>query len=58
MAPSVLMAQIVPFEAVRTALDGKEQARIDSDIRIMGYVINAQGNSNVLHNPQHATRYT
>ena len=58
MAPSALMAQIVPFEAVRMALDGKEQARIDSDIRIMGYVINAQGNSNVLHNPQHATRYT
>ncbi len=58
LLPASLFGQIVPFEAVRSALDGKDVARIDSDVRIMGYVINAQGNSNIYHNPQHATRYT
>ena len=58
LLPASVSAQVVPFELVRSALDGKDSARIDSDVSIMGYVINAQGNSNLIHNPQHATRYT
>jgi hypothetical protein len=58
MLASSAYAQLVPFEVIRTALDGKNVARVDNDIMITGYVINSQGNSNLQHNPQHATRYT
>lgn len=58
LLPLSLMAQMVPFELVRSALGDNPMARIDDDIQIVGYIINAQGNSNVLHNVQHRTRFT
>lgn len=58
VAPITLQAQIVSFEAVRSALGSNEAARIENDIMIVGHVINSQGNPNLLHTPQHPTRFT
>ena len=58
LLPVSLFAQVVPFDAVRSALNGRSEVRIADDVLIEGYVINSQGNPNLIHNPQHATRYT
>ena len=47
VAPITLQAQIVSFEAVRSALGSNEAARIENDIMIVGHVINSQGNPNL-----------